>query len=76
MEEDIKEEIKLDSPLVVQKEGDASYQECASDFDMNATHTDEDSDVPTLQRHRFRKEKKSKKGLCLTKKRVPSPSLL
>ena len=47
MEEDIKEEIKLDSPLVVHKEGDASYQECASDFDMNSTHTDEDSDVPT-----------------------------
>lgn len=65
MEEDIKEEIKLDSPLVVHKEGDASYQECASDFDMNATHTDEDSDVPTLQRHRFRKEKKSKKGLWI-----------
>lgn len=65
MEEDIKEEIKLDSPLVVHKEGDASYQESTSDFDMNATHTDEDSDVPTLQRHRFRKEKKSKKGLWI-----------
>ncbi len=61
MEEEIKEE-KLDSPLVVHKASDASYQETASEISMNATHTDEDSSfIPTLERHRFRKKKKSKK---------------
>ena len=72
MEEEIKEitEEKLDSPLVVHKPNDASYQETANDVDMNTTHTDEDEDMPTLERHRFRKEKKSKKNgvwifLCL-----------
>lgn len=63
MDDEIKEE-KLDSPLVVHKKDDASYQETAREFDMNATHTDDESgDVPTLERHRFRKEKKSHKGV-------------
>lgn len=63
MAEEIKEE-KLDSPLIVHKKDDASYQETATEFDMNATHTDDEGDdVPTLERHRFRKEKKSKKGI-------------
>ena len=50
---------KLDSPLVVHIKGDASYEEDTSAFEMNETHTDEER--PTLMRHRFRKEKKSKK---------------
>lgn len=63
MDDEIKEE-KLDSPLVVHKKDDASYQETAREFDMSATHTDDESgDVPTLERHRFRKEKKSHKGV-------------
>ncbi len=52
---------KLDSPLVVHIKGDASYEEDTSAFEMNETHTDEER--PTLVRHRFKKEKKSKKGL-------------
>lgn len=63
MDDEIMEE-KLDSPLVVHKKDDASYQETAREFDMNSTHTDDEScDVPTLERHRFRKEKKSHKGI-------------
>lgn len=61
MEEETKEE-RLDSPLVVHKKNDASYQETATEVTMNATHTDDEtSDAPTLERHRFRKEKKKKK---------------
>lgn len=60
MEEEIKEE-RLDSPLVVHKKDDASYQENA-EVTMSATHTDEDSsDSPTLERHRFKKKKKKRK---------------
>lgn len=59
-EEEIKEET-LDSPLVVHKETDASYQTTAGEVGMHATHTDEESSqVPTLERHRFRKDKKKK----------------
>ncbi|MGN0521837.1 MAG: hypothetical protein ACI4IQ_04280 [Eubacterium sp.] len=65
MEEEKKEvtgEEKLDSPLVVHKKSDASYQETASEVSMYSTHTDDEgSDVPTLERHRFKKKKKSKK---------------
>ncbi|MDD6728683.1 MAG: hypothetical protein PUE08_05630 [Eubacteriales bacterium] len=60
MEEDIREEI-LDSPLVVHKADDASYQETAAEGGMQTTHIDDDSDVPTLERHRFKKVKKKKK---------------
>lgn len=61
MADEIKEE-RLDSPLVVHKKDDASYQETAGEISMSATHTDEESaDVPTLERHRFRKKKKKKK---------------
>lgn len=61
MEEEIKEEI-LDSPLIVHKKSDASYQETASEVGMQTTHIDEDSsDEPTLERHRFKKKKKKKK---------------
>lgn len=61
MDEEIREE-KLDSPLVVHKKSDASYQETAAEVTMSATHTDDDSsDAPTLERHRFRKDKKKKK---------------
>ena len=52
---------KLDNPLVVHKKGDASYEETAVPVEMTDTHTDDDS--PTLIRHRFRKERKSHKGL-------------
>lgn len=63
MDDGIKEE-KLDSPLVVHKKDDASYQETAREFDMSSTHTDDETgDVPTLERHRFRREKKSHKGI-------------
>lgn len=62
MEEEIKKE-RLDSPLVVHKKDDASYQETAAEVTMNATHTDEDSsDAPTLERHRFKKKKKKSKA--------------
>ncbi len=61
MEEEFKEE-RLDSPLIVHKKSDASYQETASEVTMSATHTDDDnSDVPTLERHRFKKQKKKRK---------------
>lgn len=60
MEEEIKEE-KLDSPLVVHKKSDASYQEAQTEVEMQTTHIDEDSDAPTLERHRFKKVKKKKK---------------
>ena len=62
MADEIKEE-RLDSPLVVHKKDDASYQETAGEISMSATHTDEESgDTPTLERHRFRKKKKKKKA--------------
>lgn len=46
---------ELESPLIVHKKSDASYQETASDVVMEETHVEEDA--PTLTRHRFRKEK-------------------
>ncbi|MCC8072974.1 MAG: hypothetical protein LIO62_02465 [Clostridiales bacterium] len=58
MDEEIIEET-LDSPLVVHKKSDASYQETAGDLTMNSTHSDDSSDEPTLERHRFKKEKKN-----------------
>lgn len=62
MKEEIKEE-RLDSPLVVHKKDDASFQETAGEVTMSATHTDEESaDMPTLERHRFKKKKKKKKA--------------
>lgn len=52
-------EERLDSPLVVHKQTDSSYQETASEVSMQSTHTDEESeDTATLERHRFRKERK------------------
>lgn len=62
MSEEYIEEI-LDSPLVVHKESDASYQDSTSDMEMNSTHADEEEELPTLERHRFKKKKKSKKGI-------------
>lgn len=63
MEEKIKE-TRLESPLVVHKEGDASYQGITPGAEMNATHSDDETaDVPTLERHRFRKEKKGRGGI-------------
>ena len=60
MADEIKEE-KLDSPLVVHKKGDASYQEEGNEVSMQNTHVDEESEATTLERHRFKKEKKKKK---------------
>lgn len=56
-------EERLDSPLVVHKKDDASYRETAVEVDMSSTHGEEDADAPTLERHRFRKEKKSHSGI-------------
>lgn len=50
---------KLDNPLVVHKITDASYQESDYDSDLNKTHIEEET--ATLERHRFRKEKKRSK---------------
>ena len=52
-----KREERLDSPLVVHKVTDASYHETEKIIDVNATH--EEEPAATLERHRFRKEKKS-----------------
>ncbi len=51
---------KLDSPLVVHKETDASYEENNTELDVNITHIDEDT--ITLERHRFKKVKKNSKA--------------
>ena len=57
-------EMKLDRPLVVHKSDDASYSENTYDDGMSATHFDDETDEPvTLERHRFKKEKKSHKGV-------------
>ena len=45
-----------ESPLVVHKKGDASYEEASASNQMNETHTEEER--PTLTRHRFKKEHK------------------
>ena len=41
---------QLESPLIVHKKTDASYDENATAFEMSETHVDEDK--PTLTRHR------------------------
>ena len=46
----------IESPLVVHKESDSSYQKTTDDYTMNETHLDDDA--PTLERHRFKKEQK------------------
>ena len=52
---------QLESPLIVHKKTDASYDENATAFEMSETHVDEDK--PTLTRHRFKKDpKKMNKG--------------
>ena len=52
----------LCSPLIVHKEGDASYQPDTVEDGMTATHTEDELEAPTIERHRFRKKKKSHKG--------------
>ena len=47
----------LDSPLVVHKKTDSSYQSNSNAVDVNTTH--EKQDTETLERHRFKKEKKN-----------------
>lgn len=58
MSQDIKDDIVLDSPLVVHKKSDASYNSSVSDNEMNETIQIEDND--TLERHRFKKDKSKK----------------
>ncbi|MGN0528046.1 MAG: hypothetical protein ACI4IE_02850 [Eubacterium sp.] len=63
MSDEFKEE-KLDSPLIVHKKSDASYQDTASETEMSETHSEDDG--PTLERHRFKKKGKKKgKGLVI-----------
>lgn len=64
MAEELKEE-KLDSPLVVHHKNDASYQETASEIELNETHEEEEKQ--TLERHRFKKDKmdNNKKGVII-----------
>lgn len=65
MADEIKEE-KLDSPLVVHKKGDASYQEENNEVSMQNTHVDEDSDAPHLKGIDLKKKRKRKNGrMCL-----------
>lgn len=52
-------EEKLDSPLVVHKVTDASYMEMENSVDVSQTHIEEET--ATLERHRFKKEKKNTK---------------
>lgn len=52
----------LCSPLIVHKEGDASYQPDTVEDGMTATHTEDELEAPTIERHRFRKKKKNHKG--------------
>jgi len=58
MSDDFEE--RLDSPLIVHKETDASYEECASEVNVSKTHIEENK--ATLERHRFKKKKKNSKA--------------
>ena len=49
---------QLESPLIVHKKTDSSYEESATNFEMNETHIDEEK--TTLTRHRFKKDPKKK----------------
>lgn len=53
------EKDKLQSPLIVHKKTDASYQDNASEVDVDITHIETES--ATLERHRFKKEQKKSK---------------
>lgn len=56
------EKAQPDSPLVVHKESDASYQPEPAGDGMTATHEESALDAPTIERHRYKKKKKSHKG--------------
>ncbi len=53
-------EDKLDSPFVVHKETDASYEKNDNELDVNITHIE--GSGATLERHRFKKTKKKSKA--------------
>lgn len=55
---------KLDNPLVVHNKNDASYENSDENLTMSKTHTKQEG--PTLERHRFKKDrsKSSKKFLA------------
>lgn len=55
---------KLDSPLVVHKETDASYHETAN-IDIISTTNKVEENTTNLVRHRFRKKKKKKGKILL-----------
>lgn len=52
-------ENELDSPLVVHKESDASYNGCPNFDLMNKTAIEENDTAPSIERHRFKKKKKN-----------------
>lgn len=58
MSQDIKDDVVLDSPLVVHKKSDASYNSSVSDNEMSETIQIEDND--TIERHRFKRDKSKK----------------
>jgi len=58
MSDDFEE--RLGSQLIVHKETDASYEECASEVNVSKTHIEENK--ATLERHRVKKKKKNSKA--------------
>ncbi|MGN0531569.1 MAG: hypothetical protein ACI4IN_02085 [Eubacterium sp.] len=52
--EDNKIDEIVENPLVVHKESDSSYQKSTDDYTMDDTHFEDE--MPTLERHRFKKE--------------------
>lgn len=60
MDNQINDNERLESPLVVHKASDASYKETANDVDVDITHIE--TEEATLERHRFKKEKKKSKA--------------
>lgn len=55
---------RLDSPLVVHNENDASYENSDENLTMSKTHTKHEG--PTLERHRFKKDKSKSSKKFLT----------
>ncbi len=60
MDNNTNENERLESPLVVHKESDASYKETANEVQVDVTHIE--AETATLERHRFKKEPKKSKA--------------
>lgn len=60
MDNQINDNERLESPLVVHKASDASYKETANEVDVDVTHVETES--ATLERHRFKREQKKSKA--------------